>query len=94
MAKVEWTCARCDAVNQVTVKFCEACGEARDTPTERLNASSSVAYVPPWERPGWKDSQPDDSCDVMGCTLTIREHIEAFHRHHAQILVRASRGPS
>ena len=87
MAKVEWTCSPCGAVNHVTVKFCEACGEARDTPAP----PSPAAYTPPWERPGWIASRPEDRCTEEGCTLTVREHIEEFHRHHAPILVRAAR---
>jgi hypothetical protein len=45
--------------------------------------------VPPWKRPGWKDSKSSDPCDEPGCTLTIREHIEAFKRAGEKIIARA-----
>jgi hypothetical protein len=46
-------------------------------------------FVPPWKRPGFKDSKPEDPCDEPGCTLTIRDHIEEFKRAGERIIQRA-----
>ena len=80
-----WHCIECKAANAVTHKFCEACGALRGGST----AKAADAYVPPWERPDFKPSRPEDPCTEPGCTLTIREHIEAFKRHGARIVARA-----
>jgi hypothetical protein len=58
-------------------------------PDEREVQTQQPAYVPPWKRPGFKDSKPEDACDEPGCTLTIRDHIEAFKRAGERIIQRA-----
>jgi hypothetical protein len=61
----------------------------RSQPEPEEREVSQPAYVPPWKRPGFKDSKPEDLCDEPGCTLTIRDHIEEFKRAGERIIQRA-----
>ena len=36
-------------------------------------------FVPPWERPHFQRSTPDDVCPEPGCSKTVREHIAECH---------------
>jgi hypothetical protein len=86
MKKPEWVCVKCDAVNLVTGTFCEACGEARD---RAPSSAARAEYLPPWKRPGWKDSTPEDRCTEPGCDKRIRDHIDEFKRAGEKIVARA-----
>ena len=68
-----WICAECAQKNVALGRFCAHCGSPRNA---ALNDAKADAFVPPWERPGWKASRPEDQCDAGGCTKTVREHID------------------
>jgi hypothetical protein len=72
-----WICAECEARNPdgAESRFCPKCGTARVTALNTPEHRES-SFRPPWERPGWKASKPEDHCDVEGCTKTVREHID------------------
>ena len=72
---------------------CRECGWA---PGRRATVSGPPSYVPPWKRPGFTPSSPEDPCEGgPDCTLehlgahTIRDHIEAFKKAGERIIARA-----
>jgi hypothetical protein len=82
-----WECRECHAKNAPKTHFCEACGQARALAEQ---PHKEVTRAPlPWERPGFKDSKPDDPCDEPGCKMTIREHIQQFKLAGEKIVARA-----
>jgi len=80
MRVTPWTCADCRAENLETNRFCGACGSARIETTTTSAPRPSADWTPPWDKPSWKDSRPEDACTEPGCALTVRDHIEQFRR--------------
>ena len=45
-----------------------------------------------WQRLRRAASRPEDPCGVEGCSVSIREHMSAFHQHMAAITDRMTGG--
>jgi len=79
-----WTCSECDARNPEG-RFCRGCGTPRNLSVS--SAHGEPEFVPPWKRPEFTPSRPEDRCPE--CGQLVREHIEDFKRFGERIVARA-----